>query len=241
MMQRDTTKLLLIEDDNKFARLVSDYLQPFGYLVHHAENGELGLTKTREINPQLIILDLMMPVMDGLSVCRELQGWYRGRVIVLTASDEEMDEVACLEMGADDFVSKPVHPRVLLARVRALLRRDVNPVTLDQGSNELDEAKLQFGQLTLQHNQRRTYFNGTLINLTESEFALLWVLASHPEQPLSRDFIMKALRGIEHDGLDRSIDNRIVSLRKKLDDSKGLPKRIITIRGKGYLFVSDQW
>lgn len=232
------TKLLLIEDDKKFAGLVTEYLAPYDFDIAYAENGKIGLTMAEELQPGLIILDLMMPVLDGLSVCRQLQGWYQGRIIVLTASDEDMDEVACLEIGAHDFVSKPVHPRVLLARIRALLRRDDKPA---EPAHTNDVSRKQFGQLILNNNKRQVFLSGDLVSLTDTEFELLWVLASKPDQALSRDFIMQSLRGIEHNGLDRSIDNRIVSLRKKLGDNKGLPQRIITVRGKGYLFAPDQW
>lgn len=229
-------RILIIEDDVKLASLIVEYLSERGFGVHHAENGHIGLSMVNELNPDLVVLDLMMPVMDGLSVCRHLQNDYTGRVLVLTASDDDMDQVAALEMGAHDFVSKPIHPRVLLARVRSLLRRE------EPRGVQKDQCNiLCFGQLQLNNIRRDTTLAGNTIILTSTEFDLLWLLAANAEITLSRDEIMQALRGIEHDGIDRSIDNKIVSLRKKLDDASGLPRRIITVRGKGYMLIPDQW
>ena len=236
MGEDNLTRILLVEDDIKLAELVSDYLGKHQFNVSHAANGRLGLEQAHTLQPHLIILDLMLPEMDGFSVCRELRSWYRGRIIILTASDEDMDQVASLEIGADDYVTKPIHPRVLLARIKVLLRREEFKAT-DLGSRD----SISHGGLTLCKAKRQARLQGKAVNITEAEFALLWLLANSPEQPLSRDDIMQSLRGIEYDGLDRSIDNRVVSLRRKLGDNEGLPKRIITVRGKGYLFVSDQW
>lgn len=236
MGEDNLTRILLVEDDIKLAGLVSNYLRKHQFNVAHAENGRLGLELAHTLQPHLIILDLMLPEMDGLSVCRELRGWYKGRIIVLTASDEDMDQVASLEIGADDFVTKPIHPRVLLARIKVLLRREEFNAS-DIGKTD----SITYGGLTLYSGKRQAHLHGKAINLTEAEFGLLWLLANNPERSLSRDDIMQSIRGIEYDGVDRSIDNRIVSLRRKLGDNEGLPKRIITVRGKGYLFVTDQW
>lgn len=263
MENKALPRILLVEDDKKLADLVYTYLKEYGFEIKWAENGTLGLTIARKFQPELIILDLMLPEIDGLSVCRQLRGWYAGRIIMLTASDEDMDQVAALEVGADDFVTKPIHPRVLLARVRMLLRREPlnsseygnnNSYSINQISSNINHSNeetidnklihnnvVTHGRLQLKKNHRATLLKNKEIFLTEAEFGLLWFLATHPETTLSRDDITKALRGIAYDGLDRSIDNRIVSLRKKLGDNQGLPKRIITVRGKGYLFVSDQW
>lgn len=240
--------LLIIEDDEKLAELISDYMLEQGFTVHHANNGAHGLHLAGELKPDLIILDLMMPILDGLSVCRHLQTWFTGRILILTASDSDMDQVAALEMGAHDFVNKPLHPRVLLARVRALLRRDapqtpVPHLPQENVSNpqDLPDHQVSYGELMIQHKRRQITLAGQSIILTDAEFDLLWLLATHPEEPLSRDRIMKTLRGIEYDGIDRSVDNRVLSLRKKLNDSAGIPKRIITVRGKGYMFITDAW
>jgi len=243
MSDPKNTHILIIEDDLKLAKLMQDYLTLRDYKVSLAETGPQGLTMASEIQPQLIILDLMLPQMDGIMVCQQLKTWYKNRILVLSASDDDMDQVSVLEMGADDFVQKPIHPRVLLARIRTLLRRD--HISSDS-SNETAVAKepvtnLCFGQLNLHFGRRQVSLNDQPVNLTETEFELLWLLASNPEKTLSRDQISQTLRGIEYDGLDRIIDNRIMSLRRKLGDNEGLAKRIITVRSKGYLFTTDQW
>lgn len=233
--------ILLIEDDLKLAELITSYLSQHGFAVTHAKDGQKGLELASELLPQLIILDLMLPNVDGLTVCRKLQAWYQGVLLILTASGDDMDQVAALEMGADDFVNKPIHPRVLLARVRVLLRRyEESSDTSDQNVTQVRD-QLTFGRLKINFGRRQVELAGESIKLTETEFELLWLLANNPEQPVSRDDISQSLRGIEYDGLDRSIDNKIVSLRKKLGDVNGLPRRIITVRGKGYLFITDQW
>ena len=241
-MDSDPLRILVIEDDTKLAKLVGTYLGKHHFEVSYARNGRAGLALAHEAQPHLIILDLMMPEMDGLSVCRELRNWYPGRILVLTASDEDMDQVASLELGADDYVTKPIHPRVLLARIRMLLRRATAGRSAGSGERPAATAEeIIYGGLSLHGGRRQVVLDGEPVVLTTAEFELLWLLAENPEQPLSRDAIMQATRGMQHDGLDRSIDNRIVSLRRKLGDNKGLPKRIITVRGKGYLFVTDQW
>jgi len=237
MTNSSSNLIVLIEDDLKLASLITDYLQPHGYIVHHAGDGKHGLALAQEIQPQLIILDLMLPLVDGLTVCRELQQWYKNSLLILSASGDNMDQVAALEMGADDYVCKPIHPRVLLARVRALIRRSetIKPV------KKAPTDTLTFGQLNIHLGRRQVYLHTSEIRLSETEFELLWLLASNPEQPLSREHISQSLRGIAYDGLDRSIDNKIVSLRKKLNDNAQVAKKIITVRGKGYSFVTDQW
>lgn len=231
--------LLIIEDDEKLALLTKEYLSKKGFSVSHAEDGLMGINLAKELEPELIILDLMLPKVDGLTACRELKRWYRGPLLILTASEEDMDQVAALEMGADDYVSKPIHPRVLLARIRMLLRRYGPEPSLEEVENKSNE--LSFGKLYINFARRQVLYAKDKIQLSEGEFELLWLLASHPEQTLSREEISQCLRGIEHDGLDRSIDNKIVSLRRKLNDNQGPPRRIITVRGKGYVFITDQW
>lgn len=239
-MHENSEVILIIEDDLKLARLISTFLLKYGYRIERADNGRDGLALVEKLRPALIILDLMMPVMDGLSVCRKLQNRPDGKILVLTASADDMDHVAALEIGADDFVKKPIHPRVLLARVRSLLRRELS------AGNEISNQKsnitqLQFGDLEIHLGRRSVTLAGSAVTLTEAEFQLLWLLASHSEQILSRNDICQKTRGIDYDGLDRSIDNRIVSLRRKLGDDSGLARHIITVRGKGYLFVPDHW
>ena len=241
-----TEKILLIEDDEKLTKLLSLYLSRNGFEVAVGHSGTDAVPMLSNSDPDLLILDLMLPGMDGLSVCREVRSSYQGKILILTASDDDMDQVAALEMGADDFVCKPLKPRVLLARIRMLLRRRDQPVeaTLDQHPPLAaleDSNKVQLGGLNLNKMTQRCMLNQQLINLTPSEFELLWILVEHKDQVLSRERLVRLTRGIDYDGIDRTIDNKIVLLRKKLQDDPSLPKRIITLRGKGYLLVASEW
>lgn len=246
-MSTDTgVQILLIEDDVKLTELLDLYLSRNGYQVAIGHSGSDAQRLIEETHPDLLILDLMLPGMDGLSICRAVRASYQGKILILTASDDDMDQVAALEMGADDYVCKPLHPRVLLARIRMLLRRQEDDpqsseATLEASQNVSDTQKVTFGQLALNGTTKRAELSGDLINLTPAEFDLLWLLAKNPDTPLSRETLVRETRGIEYDGVDRTIDNRIVTLRKKLRDDASQPQRIITVRGKGYLFVADSW
>ncbi|WP_114287036.1 response regulator [Candidatus Halocynthiibacter alkanivorans] len=238
-------KILLIEDDKKLTQLLSLYLNRNGFEVAVGHSGLETEQLLKEHSPTLLILDLMLPGMDGLSVCREIRGSYSGKILILTASDDDMDQVAALEMGADDYVCKPIQPRVLLARIRMLLRRKELPDadnTQHSAAIKKQDANLsQLGSLSLNKLTQRILLNDQLVNLTPSEFDLLWILVAHADQVLTRERLVKLTRGIDYDGIDRTIDNKIVLLRKKLNDDPALPKRIITLRGKGYLLVSSEW
>lgn len=237
----DAPHILLVEDDLKLCQLLAQYLEKQGFALSTCNEGQLAPQAIIDQQPDLVVLDLMLPGMDGLSICREVRTSYQGKILVLTASDDDMDQVAALEMGADDFVTKPLQPRVLLARIRMLLRRN-EPLTLTQKETApVNERFRQFGTLSLDSSARTCSLNNEEVNLTPSEFDLLWLLANHPDEILSRDALIKATRGIDYDGLDRTIDNKIVSLRKKLQDNPAHPRRLITVRGKGYLFVPDSW
>jgi DNA-binding response OmpR family regulator len=185
----------------------------------------------------LIILDLMLPGMDGFTVCQNIRPGFAGPILILTAREDDMDQVAGLEMGADDYVKKPIEPRVLLARIRALLRRF--PVGQTMAADNIELKK--FGQLSICRKSRKVILQEHEVELTGNEFDLLWILADSAGTILDREYLFKTLRGIEYNGLDRSIDVNISRLRKKLDDSPSHPFRIKTVWGKGYLFVSDAW
>ncbi|MDY0163862.1 response regulator [Desulfobotulus sp.] len=233
MLQR----IFLVEDDPRLASLIREYLTINGYEVLVIPRGDVAAKKIPPENPDLVILDLMLPGQDGLSVCREIRRDYRGPVLILTAREEDMDEVAGLELGADDYVKKPVIPRVLLARIRALLRRTGPP------SMPVKEAlsALLFGGLRVDMESRSVWFNGTPVDLSTVEFSLLAFLANHAGEVLSREKILAELRGIAYDGMDRSVDMYISRLRKKLGDDGTRPSRIKTVWGEGYLFVKDAW
>ncbi|WP_029790068.1 MULTISPECIES: response regulator [Vibrio] len=235
MNVQDTKQsIFIVEDDPKLQAMLSEYFVEQGFNVRCIDNGTDAPDAIIEAQPDLVLLDLMLPGQDGLSVCRQIRECFKGKVLMLTASDDDFDHVAALEIGADDFVNKPIKPRVLLARIRMLLRR--KEVTTSDS-----DTCLEVGLLCLNRLRKACALNQELIALTDGEFDLLWVLANHPEQTLSREWLTKTLRGIEYDGTDRTIDNRIVTLRKKLGDSTTPPQKIITVRGKGYLFMPDAW
>ncbi|NOH66510.1 response regulator [Vibrio rotiferianus] len=232
--QDSKPSLIIVEDDPKLQAMLSEYFSQQGFEVSCIDNGTDAPEAIIENQPDLVLLDLMLPGQDGLSVCRQVRDCYKGKILMLTASDDDFDHVAALEIGADDFVTKPIKPRVLLARIRMLLRRkEVSAIESD--------ISVEVGVLCLNRLRKACALNKEPIALTDGEFDLLWVLATRPEQTLSREWLTKTLRGIEYDGTDRTIDNRIVTLRKKLGDSTTPPQKIITVRGKGYLFMPDAW
>jgi len=228
--------LFIVEDDPKLRQMLKEYFASNDFTVTCFEDSEGVVTAAVTQQPDLIILDLMLPGDDGLTICRQIRNDYSGKVLMLTASDDDFDHVAALEIGADDFVNKPIKPRVLLARIRMLLRRQT-----PESENEVKSKHIVFGQLKLNPQRKICELAGEEITMTDSEFDLLWILASSPDEVLSREALTFALRGIEYDGLDRTVDNKIVNLRKKLGDNSAAPKRIITVRGKGYLFIPDSW
>ncbi len=234
------TKICIVEDDEKLASLVRKYLEQRDYQVDVIEDGDAAIDGILSTCPDLVILDLMLPGKDGLTICREIRQKYDGRILFLTASEDDMDQVAGIELGADDFIVKPIKPRVLLARIRMLLRRKDAESLVEVQPDEA-KKKLTFGGLVIHHSKRSATLADKPVSLTTSEFDLLWLLASHAEEVLSREYLYKKMRGIEYDGLDRSIDTKIANLRKKLGDNPSLSRRIITVRGQGYLFVPDSW
>lgn len=234
--------ILLVEDDVKLADILQEYLAKQGFKVSWVGDGALAPERILSEAPELVILDLMLPGLDGLSICRQVRSQYAGQILMLTANDDDMDQVAALELGVDDYVCKPLQPRVLLARIRMLLRRPVQ--SSEASSKPLDSAASRercFGRLALHSSLRRCTLAGLEIDLTPGEFDVLWLLSSKPDEIYSREALTMDARGIEYDGQDRTIDNRIASLRKKLEADPNKARGIITVRGKGYRFVPDQW
>lgn len=226
-------RILIVEDDERLAELTSDYLRNNGIKVEVIGNGEEAITRIRADQPDLVVLDLMLPGADGLTVCREVRSHgFSNPILMLTARTDDMDQILGLEMGADDYVPKPVKPRLLLARIRALLRR----VEADQ---EPASSRLEFGNLVIDNAAREVLLEGVPVELTSAEYDLLWLLASNAGNVLSRETIFEKLRGIQYDGQDRSIDVRISRIRPKVGDDPDNPRRIKTVRSKGYLFVAD--
>lgn len=224
--------VLLVEDDHSLAAWVCEFLQQKGYQVLHQARGDTVLAVLRAQRVDLILLDLMLPGVNGLVLCRQIQQEFTTPVLMLTAQGEEVDEVLGLEMGAVDYLVKPVRPRILLARMQAALRSVA-------GSNE--PGQLRFGDLLICQRARRVSLAGVEVALTSAEFALLLYLAGRAGEICSRDDVFRALKGREHDGLDRRFDVMISVLRRKLSDDAKEPRRIKTVWGKGYLFVPDSW
>jgi len=250
-------RITLVEDDQKLGDQIQRYLQKNGYHVQRVINGLEAITQINNQPPDTVILDLMLPGADGFQVCREIRSGFSGDILILTASEDDMDHVAGLELGADGYLIKPIHPRVLLAHLR-LLERKREPTLLDNSLSEDTEMNsvsdlhiertqsnnskyLTFGGLNIHPIQRSVTLNGVNITLTPAEFDVLLLLVNHPEEIISRDEILQTLRGIEYDGFDRSVDVKISALRKKLQDNTSQPQKIITVRAKGYLFVPDAW
>lgn len=225
-------RLLLVEDDRRLAELVQLYLREQGYFVHWVANGSRVLPLARELQPDLIILDLMLPDTDGFTLCSQLAEQYDGPVLILSALSNSRDQIQGLNLGAADYVVKPVEPELLLARIENLLRRQ-NRAPLS--------TKLQFGSLVLNGDTRTVEYQAKEVALTSNEFALLWALASQAGKALSRDYLYESLLGFSYDGSDRKLDQRISRLRKKLGDDSDSPTRIKTIWGHGYLFAPDSW
>jgi len=231
-------RILIVEDDERLAALTKDYLESNGLIVSVEGDGSRAIERIKSEQPDLVVLDLMLPGEDGLAVCRIVRPHYSGPILMLTARTEDLDQVLGLEMGADDYVAKPVRPRVLLARIRALLRR------VGDGADEIDEetsssSRLTFGNLVVDSSMREAWLEGESIDLTSAEFDLLWLLSSNAGRVLTREEIFNQLRGIEYDGQDRSIDVRVSRIRPKVGDDPMNPKRIKTVRSKGYLFVKE--
>lgn len=234
-MADSVKKILLVEDDRQLSDLVTDFLTSEGYHVKQEFRGDTVAKRVELFSPDLIILDIMLPGKDGFAVCRDLRPTFLGPILMLTAKGTDFDQVLGLEIGADDYVIKPVEPRVLLARVTALLRRGELP----NQSQEL--AEISCGDLHINRASRKVTLKSENVDLTSQEFDLLWLLAIKAGEVQNRDYIYKAVVGREYDGLDRSVDVRISRLRKKLFDDSETPFRIKTIWGQGYLFVPDAW
>jgi two-component system response regulator RstA len=236
-MNASNVDILLIEDDARLAELTATYLEQNGLRVAIEARGERALERFVAEHPRLVLLDLLLPGKDGISICRELRRSHDVPILILTAKDTDLDHVIGLEAGADDYVTKPVDPIVLLARVRALLRR-VERVAANPAERRAD---ILLGALRISETSREVWLHGRSVPLTTQEFELLSLLAHRAGELVSRDEVFRTMRGIDYDGLDRSIDGRVSKLRRKLGDDAAAPTRIKTVWGKGYLLVPDAW
>ena len=234
--------LLIIEDDTRLAGMVAQYLEQSGFAVQHAPDGRSGLARLDDraaAVPDLVILDLMLPDIDGLEVCRRIRALpgpaARTPIVMLTAKGDPMDRIIGLEIGADDYLPKPFEPRELLARIRAVLRRH------GPGSHGAEAGQtMRFGSLEIDRDARTVTVGGRNCELTSYQFDLLTALAERAGRVLTRDQIMEAVRGRELDAFDRSIDVHMGRIRAAIEVDPKAPKRILTVRGVGYVFARQQ-
>lgn len=236
-----TQQLLMIEDDARLANMVGEYLRQSGYGFTHAADGAAGLAALEAGTPDLVILDLMLPDMDGLEVCRRIKGagseTANTAVLMLTAKGDPMDRIVGLEIGADDYLPKPFEPRELLARIRAVLRRGGEAgAPAATGGHKI----MRFGSLEIDRDARTVSVSGDTCELTSYQFDLLVALAERAGRVLSRDQIMEAVRGRELEAFDRSIDVHMGRIRSAIETDAKDPKRILTVRGVGYVFAKQQ-
>jgi DNA-binding response OmpR family regulator len=235
-------QLLMIEDDARLAQMVGEYLERSGFGVTHAIDAKAGLALLQDpptgAAPELVILDLMLPDMDGLEVCRRVRSLPGDAgqvpVLMLTAKGDPMDRIVGLELGADDYLPKPFEPRELLARIRAILRRRI------EGGAQPAAKVLRFGTLEIDRDARTVNVGGNPAELTSYQFDLLITLAERAGRVLTRDQIMEAVRGRELEAFDRSIDVHMGRIRAAIEADPKNPKRILTVRGVGYVFAKQQ-
>ena len=225
-------RILLIEDDPRLAEMVSEYLGEAGFRVSVAAGGRAGLERLAREPFDALVLDLMLPDMDGLEVCRELRAKHETPVLMLTARGDAADRIVGLEIGADDYLPKPFEPRELLARLRAILRRG-------KGRNAASKP-LRFGRLEIDREARAVQVDGEACSLTAYQFALLLALAENAGRVLSRESLMDLVKGGPLEAFDRSIDVHVSRIRAAIEDDPRKPRRIVTVRGAGYVFAKAQ-
>lgn len=236
-MGKETTKILVVDDDMRLRSLLERYLVEQGYIVRSAANAEQMDRLLERENFHLMVLDLMLPGEDGLTICRRLrQQDNEIPIVMLTAKGDEVDRIIGLELGADDYLPKPFNPRELLARIKAVLRRKTADVP---GAPTTEESVVTFSTYTLNLATREMKNGEESMPLTSGEFAVLKALVTHPREPLSRDKLMNLARGRDYSALERSIDVQVSRLRRMLEDDPANPRYIQTVWGLGYVFVPD--
>jgi len=226
-------RILLVEDDLTLADWVIEYLVEQHFVVEHVARGDMVESAMKSFSPELILLDVMLPGLNGIEVCRMIRQQSNLPIIMLTARADEFDEVIGLEAGANDYVIKPVRPRALLARINSALKHQVLP--------KAQTNELTMGNLVINGEANRVTYQNKEIELSTSLFAFLWFLASHAGEVVDRDTVFKALKNREYDGQDRRFDVMLSTLRKIFHDDPQSPKKFKTVWGKGYLFVADAW
>lgn len=221
--------LLLVEDDARLTELLTEYLGRSGFVVSVERDGARAVARIPAEAPDIVVLDIGIEGVDGLTVCRRVREQYTGPILIFSARGDEIDQVVGLEIGADDYLPKPASPRLLLARIRALLRR----------SQSASAQRVEIGALVVDAASRSVTVDGVPVELTTAEFELLWALARNAGRPVSRQELMQECRGIDYDGLDRSLDVRVAKLRQRLGDAD--PHRFIkTVRGVGYQLAVER-
>jgi two-component system phosphate regulon response regulator OmpR len=228
-----TERILLVEDDSRLAEMLSEYLGQAGFRIDVAPLGATALKRLSEAEYDAVVLDLMLPDMDGLDVCRQLRTTSDTPVLMLTGRGDAIDRIVGLELGADDYLPKPFEPRELLARLRAILRRGV------RGRAFADES-LHFGRLEIDSSARMVRLDGETCDLTGYQFDLLLALARKAGRVLSREFLMDHVKGEQPEAFDRSIDVHMSRIRAAIEDDPRKPRRVITVRGAGYVFAKAQ-
>jgi len=226
--------IILVEDDLRLSKLIQTFLQQNHFKVTVLHSGEKAVNIILNNQPDLVILDVMLPKMDGFTICKNIRNHFNNPILFLTAKDGDFDHVRGLEIGADDYIIKPVEPYVLLARINMVLRRS-------KQNTQIESSVLNIGKLSIDKKSRQVLLAQEHVDLTSHEFELLWLLASNAGEIRSRDFIHQQMIGREYDGFDRSVDVRISRLRKKLGDNTKTPFKILTVWGKGYLFSASAW
>ncbi|MGU3412746.1 two-component system response regulator RstA [Enterobacteriaceae bacterium C23F] len=235
-------KIVFVEDDPEVGSLIAAYLGKHDMDVIVEPRGDRAEEVVLREQPDLVLLDIMLPGKDGMTICRDLRAQWQGPIVLLTSLDSDMNHILSLEMGASDYILKTTPPAVLLARLRLHLRQHVAIPANDKPASGLTPHKaIRFGTLAIDPVNRQVQLSGVNITLSTADFDLLWELATHAGQIMDRDALLKNLRGVSYDGMDRSVDVAISRLRKKLLDSATEPYRIKTVRNKGYLFAPHAW
>jgi DNA-binding response OmpR family regulator len=229
-----THRVLLVEDDTEVSTILSAYLRSEDFGVSTESRGDRAVARVLQEKPDLVLLDIMLPGKNGLAVCKELRAAnVRTPIVMLTAKEDSIDEILGLELGADEYITKPAEPRVLLARLRAILRR-----TSAGNIAHTPSEVLQFMQLRIENASRSVSYDGDDIPVSAADFDLLWFLACNAGRVMSRDEILSALRGLQYDGVSRSVDTRVSRLRKRLAEACGNDNIIKTVRPRGYMFCA---
>lgn len=233
MSEQALPYILIVEDDKSLADWIGDYLLENHFDIAIADRGDEAIELVKMDDPDMVLLDVNLPVKDGFEVCSQLRRFYSKPILMLTARGDESDEVIGFEMGANDYMVKPVRPKALVTRINRLLER---------GSAALkNQIVREFGELKIDSESRSVLMRNSSVELSTHEFDLLWLLSGRAGEVFTREEIVEQMRGIEYDGFNRSVDIMVSRLRKKLDDDSAKPTKIKTVWGKGYVFALDAW